>query len=355
MFWAKRAVINDTILYPEDDKDTAQCGYCGQGMLDETTMWVQCDTCQRWIHQTCDVSTENKNKMYSGDFVCKLCTLINITDNTQNNWKLESLSIRESCEAYVKSMEMSSIERINLELATKFQRNSTIWREHRKIRATSSFLGQICKTREASPFKNIINSITTDRTINTPATIHGTMCEDLAREAYVKQTNTIYCQNLCLLAKLFLDHKTLYFDVEPFLFYILCEVDKQGAHIVGYFSKEKESPDGNNVACILTLPPYQRQGYGKLLIAFSYELSRLEGTVGSPEQPLSDLGKLSYRSYWMELGDLSQMTSITQTDIISTLQSMNMVKYWKVNTKGQDCVLIVVPYDGHHDDMLIIK
>uniref|UniRef100_A0A3B3Z8E1 Histone acetyltransferase n=1 Tax=Periophthalmus magnuspinnatus TaxID=409849 RepID=A0A3B3Z8E1_9GOBI len=79
----------------------------------------------------------------------------------------------------------------------------------------------------------------------------------------------IYCQNLCLLAKLFLDHKTLYFDVEPFIFYILTEVNKQGAHIVGYFSKEKESPDGNNVACILTLPPYQRRGYGKFLIAFS--------------------------------------------------------------------------------------
>ena len=55
----------------------------------------------------------------------------------------------------------------------------------------------------------------------------------------------LYCQNLCLLAKLFLDHKTLYFDVVPFLFYILCEVDKQGAHVVGYFSKEKESPEGN--------------------------------------------------------------------------------------------------------------
>ncbi|CAG9857220.1 unnamed protein product [Phyllotreta striolata] len=168
----------------------------------------------------------------------------------------------------------------------------------------------------------------------------------------------VYCQNLCLLAKLFLDHKTLYFDVEPFLFYILCEVDKQGAHIVGYFSKEKESPDGNNVACILTLPPYQRQGYGKLLIAFSYELSRLEGAVGSPEQPLSDLGKLSYRSYWswvlleilrdfrgtLSIKDLSQMTSISQTDIISTLQSMNMVKYWK----GQHVICVTPKLVDEH-------
>lgn len=38
----------------------------------------------------------------------------------------------------------------------------------------------------------------------------------------------IYCQNLCLLAKLFLDHKTLYYDVDPFLFYVLCERDAEG-------------------------------------------------------------------------------------------------------------------------------
>lgn len=50
----------------------------------------------------------------------------------------------------------------------------------------------------------------------------------------------VYCQCLCLIAKLFLDHKTLYFDVEPFIFYVLCEVDRVGAHIVGYFSKVPE-------------------------------------------------------------------------------------------------------------------
>ena len=36
-----------------------------------------------------------------------------------------------------------------------------------------------------------------------------------------------FCQNLCLLAKLFLDHKTLYYDVDPFLFYVMTEWDEQ--------------------------------------------------------------------------------------------------------------------------------
>ena len=46
-----------------------------------------------------------------------------------------------------------------------------------------------------------------------------------------------YAQNLCLLAKLFLDHKTLYYDTDPFLFYVMTEFDSHGFHIVGYFSK----------------------------------------------------------------------------------------------------------------------
>lgn len=49
-----------------------------------------------------------------------------------------------------------------------------------------------------------------------------------------------YSQNLCLLAKCFLDHKTLYYDTDPFLFYVMTEYDSKGFHIVGYFSKVHE-------------------------------------------------------------------------------------------------------------------
>ena len=88
-------------------------------------------------------------------------------------------------------------------------------------------------------------------------------------------TNKIYCQNLCLLVKLFLDHKTLYYDVEPFLFYVLTQNDAEGCHLVGYFSKEKHCLQKYNVSCIMTMPHCQRKGYGRMLIDFSYLLSKV--------------------------------------------------------------------------------
>jgi histone acetyltransferase MYST2 len=159
--------------------------------------------------------------------------------------------------------------------------------------------------------------------------------------------NKIYCQNLCLLAKLFLDHKTLYFDVEPFLFYVLTSYDQYNGkfNIIGYFSKEKHSILNFNLSCILILPPFMNKGYGKLLIDFSYLLSKIEEKIGSPERPLSDLGLISYRSYWkskllaylnsylkseeISIKDISNDTGIHPNDIISTFQYIGLIKYWK--------------------------
>ncbi|KAL9190210.1 hypothetical protein ACHAXT_007421 [Thalassiosira profunda] len=154
----------------------------------------------------------------------------------------------------------------------------------------------------------------------------------------------LYCQNLCYIAKLFLDHKTLYFDVDPFLFYVLCEVDDRGYHPVGYYSKEKYSDVGYNLACILTFPSHQRKGYGRFLIAFSYELSKKEEKVGSPEKPMSDLGQQAYIPYWtstivdfllhqsgdsnsMSIMDIAKQTSIMAEDIIFALNTLGILKF----------------------------
>ncbi|KAK3619086.1 Histone acetyltransferase [Elasticomyces elasticus] len=194
--------------------------------------------------------------------------------------------------------------------------------------------------------------------------------------------NPLYCQNLCLLAKLFLGSKTLYYDVEPFLFYIMTENDEFGCHFVGYFSKEKRgcgpapptnlhiseesqhpqanggaeandgqafdfgtSIPGNNVSCILVLPVHMRRGFGRVLIEFSYLLTKVEGRTGSPEKPLSDMGLVSYRSYWrsvlsklllryqeqeayrgadeqLSIVQIAKETGMTPDDIISTLEAL---------------------------------
>ena len=110
----------------------------------------------------------------------------------------------------------------------------------------------------------------------------------------------LYCQSLCLLAKLFLDHKTLYFDVSPFLFYVVTEEDESGTHLVGYFSKERLMANDFNLACIMVMPPYQRRGFGKFLISLSYNLAQRVGRICTPERPLSDMGKVGYKSYWTD-------------------------------------------------------
>ncbi|KAL7068543.1 MOZ/SAS family protein [Cryptosporidium serpentis] len=136
-----------------------------------------------------------------------------------------------------------------------------------------------------------------------------------------------YAENLCYLAKLFLDHKTLQYDVEPFLFYIVTEVDEEGCHLVGYFSKEKISLMHYNLACILTLPCYQRKGYGKLLVDLSYRLSISEGKWGHPERPLSDLGRAIYKSWWNAKIPEILLEDMKPKELLNKQES-GSVKHW---------------------------
>ena len=93
------------------------------------------------------------------------------------------------------------------------------------------------------------------------------------------------------------------------------------------------------------MPHKQKLGFGRFIISLSYELSKKEEKIGSPEKPLSDLGKISYKSYWIEnilkllsnyygeisIEQISKQTSFTKSDIISSLKEVNMLN----NYKGQ--------------------
>lgn len=75
----------------------------------------------------------------------------------------------------------------------------------------------------------------------------------------------------------------------------------------------------------------------------SYELSKIEKKVGTPEKPLSDLGKQTYLSFWTEkiveyiklviakgesftLQDIIDNTAIKYEDMIDALEKVNLIK-----------------------------
>ncbi|TKA81223.1 hypothetical protein B0A49_00493 [Cryomyces minteri] len=156
------------------------------------------------------------------------------------------------------------------------------------------------------------------------------------------EQHRLYTQNLSLFGKLFLDTKSVFYDVTTFLYYLLIQSNPstQTRQVVGFFSKEKMSWDNNNLACILVFPPWQRRGLGQLLMGVSYELSRSEGRLA-----LSEPGRLAYLSFWsaalarhilshpsqlskkpLTVRALSEATWILPDDIIAALKAMGVVE-----------------------------
>lgn len=157
----------------------------------------------------------------------------------------------------------------------------------------------------------------------------------------VSAVSKLYAQNLSLFAKLFLDTKSVFFDVSSFLYYTLVSRSAGSyGQIVGFFSKEKMSWDNNNVACILVFPPWQRKGLGQILMGASYELGRREGRFGGPERPLSALGRKGYVAFWcsevcrfmmqslakktVTVKAISDATWILPDDIVTALHEMDI-------------------------------
>ncbi|KAK6341081.1 hypothetical protein TWF696_009388 [Orbilia brochopaga] len=115
------------------------------------------------------------------------------------------------------------------------------------------------------------------------------------------QDHQPFLQRMCLFGKLFIQNKSIWYEFDNFVFYVLLE--RHGGEgddfsYCGFFSKEKVSYDENNLSCIILFPPYRSQGLGSALIDLSYHISRATGRIGGPEKPISELGQRGYTRYW---------------------------------------------------------
>ncbi|CUM49859.1 uncharacterized protein AC631_02657 [Debaryomyces fabryi] len=164
----------------------------------------------------------------------------------------------------------------------------------------------------------------------------------------------LFCQALSLFGKLFLEDKSVYYNVDAFDYYIIYGLNQNLDHTfpeekfvpMGFFSKEVLSWDeDNNLACICVFPPFQRRHLGSLLIEFLYALARVTpGQYRSgPEFPLSPYGKMSYLRYWsrklasillqtfkineeFNLAKLADITGFRKEDILLTLEYMQILQ-----------------------------
>lgn len=159
-------------------------------------------------------------------------------------------------------------------------------------------------------------------------------------------THELFCQNLSLFGKLFLDDKSVYYNVDCFDFYILYGFDPLDEDItgsvlrkyfkpMGFFSREVNSWEAdNNLACICVFPPYQRLHLGQLLIEFLYALAQVTPNMArlGPEFPLSPYGKVSYLRFWSKKLASLITTDLAHKDTVTLRELGNATGFRKEDT-----------------------
>lgn len=184
--------------------------------------------------------------------------------------------------------------------------------------------------------------------------------------------NAMFCQCLCLLGRLFLEDKAVFYDVGHFIFYVLVKFELLTGQmsVVGFYSLDK-SVTVNIIACIVVFPQYQDHGYGKTLISLAYSIARRKGVRGGPETPLSDLGTSAFKSYWRDsiltfihlygtedltTDQVSEGTSILHADVHDTLKDLELLqKIQKAKPAIIDLQTAAVLYERYKDQMRFIK
>ncbi|KAM0719319.1 hypothetical protein Q7P37_005224 [Cladosporium fusiforme] len=149
----------------------------------------------------------------------------------------------------------------------------------------------------------------------------------------------LFAQNLSLFAKLFLDTKSVFFDVSSFLYYLLIQLPSpqpeqlngdappalpSQPQIVGFYSKEKMSWDNNNLACILVFPPWQRKGLGQLLIGASAR--GLKGYVAYWCREVARYIVEAPGKKTVSVKSISDATWIMPEDVVMALQEMGCLE-----------------------------
>ena len=162
---------------------------------------------------------------------------------------------------------------------------------------------------------------------------------DLRDASASKNSIESFSNIVWILKKHVVPDKVVVEEVNEYEFFVLIKRDQAGLNFLqGYWSKNLDKQWSLNT--IVIFPHYQFNGYGQLMITFSYLFLKVEGVAGTPERPLCTKGRESFekfrkasvlkylRSGWkLDLQEMSLATGIVDEDLLRAMRPRMSVLY----------------------------